>query len=379
MQGEKIMKPHYLFRMIRLIVIIGFGGLLQTSQAQELISKWSFEKFEDFVSHEDVADKTDRLIGFFDPATGIKGTAVQFDGYTSFLEREKFGQNLPRSFTITALVALESYPWFRCPVFDLRSDEKEGVLLAIKRDGTLTAAMGYPLDWVEIAGPKLPLNRWIMVSLEVNQGGLTNLYVNDEKVMQIENSPVLRETFNSRLTIGRNAILEEWWDYQYTVTDHYSFLDGMIDEVCLYGEALDASKIKKIFEDQLPLPEIITRQRVLPTGPAGPAEFGANYTRLNYTRQWDRLWRVGDYPDVIVRFSENNCRLIFWRGTSLVPCWVTENGIWYTNEWMETWGSDVNSCAEPLMDRECRFSHVRIIENTPARVCCTLAIRSGGC
>lgn len=350
-----------------IIVIIGFGELSQKTQAQELISKWSFDQFQESEVTEFVSGKTDRLVGYFDIVTGINGSAVRFDGYTSFLERERFGQNLPSSFTITAWIAIETYPWFRCPVFDLRSSEKEGVLLAIKRDGTLTAGLGQPLNWVEIVGPKLPLNRWVMVTLEVNQGGLTKLYVNGENVQQIENSPVLRETSSNRLTIGRNSMLEEWWDYQYTVTDHYSFLDGMIDEVSVYGEALDAGQIRKLFEDQSTIPEIVTRQRVLPTGPTGPAEFGANYTRLNYTKQWDRLWRVGDYPDVLVRFSDNNCKLVFWRGTSFVPCWVTENGIWYTNEWAETWGSDVTSCAEPLMDRECRFSHVRIIENSPAR------------
>lgn len=52
---------------------------------------------------------------------------------------------------------------------------------------------------------------------------------------------------------------------------------------------------------------------------------------------------------------------------SMVPCWVTENGIWFTNEWLETWGSDVKSCAEPIMDRACRHSQVRIIESHDAR------------
>jgi len=52
-----------------------------------------------------------------------------------------------------------------------------------------------------------------MVSLVVNQNGLSSLYLNDKKIKEIENSPVLRRTFNNKLTIGRNAILEEWWDY----------------------------------------------------------------------------------------------------------------------------------------------------------------------
>jgi len=58
--------------------------------------------------------------------------------------------------------------------------------------------------------------------------------------------------------------------------------------------------------------------------------------------------------------------LIFWRGTSYIPHWVTENNIWYTNEFTES-GTDYG-CAEPMSDKESRHSYVQIIENTPARV-----------
>lgn len=350
-----------------LLLIVGFFVFTFKVDAQELISKWSFNQLEGGLAHEEVSDSTDRIVGFFDPVPGIEGTAVQFDGFTSFLIRDTFGPNLPRNFTITGWLMIEAYPWFRCPVFDLRMGEKQGILLSIKRNGILTAGLGQPMNWTEINGSKLPLKQWIMVSLTVKQGGVSRLYLNGKNVEQLEKSPVLRNTFQNRLTIGRNAILEDWWDYQYTVTDHFSFLDGRIDEVLLFDGALSEKQIRKRYEGRLPLPQPSVQPRVLPSGPDTPAQFGANYTRLNYTKQWDRLWRVGDYPDILVRFSENNCRLIFWRGTSFVPCWVTENGIWYTNEWAETWGSDVVSCAEPLMDRACRHSHVRIIENSPAR------------
>jgi hypothetical protein len=349
------------------VLFVYYCGTSKAQEKESLISAWAFDSVVDDSTVDAASKIQDKVFGYYSIVKGVKGNAIQFDGYTSHLERKRFEKNLPRSFTITAWVALETYPWFRCPVFDLREGEKEGVLLAINRDGMLTAALGDPLNWQEIAGPKLTLKQWNMVSLVVNQGGTTKLYVNGKEVLQLENSPVLRETYYNKLTIGRNAFLEKWWDYQYTVTDHYSFMDGRIDEVSLYSEALDEDKIKKLFEELSPVPEFVSQPRILPTGPEGPAEFGADYTRLNYTEQWDRLWRVGDYPDILVRFADNNCRLIFWRGTSFVPCWVTENGIWYTNEWTETWGSDVSSCAEPLMDRECRFGHVRIIENTPAR------------
>ena len=70
----------------------------------------------------------------------------------------------------------------------------------------------------------------------------------------------------------------------------------------------------------------------------------------------------------MVRFDETPSRLIFWRGTSYIPAWVTENGIWYTNEFYETQVPTMPTSAEPMADKQARFSHPRIIESNDARV-----------
>ena len=363
MESGNHMKP------ILSILVLGIclGHCSLQLMAQEPFAKWSFDQIAHAATLEEVSKQQDRIFGFHDAADGIGSGAIQLDGYTSFLERAKFGKNLPEQFTINAWLALESYPWFRSPVFDLRHAEKDGVILAVNHAGKLAMAIGQPTNWVEIEGPLLPLKQWMMLTLVVEPGQSARLYLNGKLVGESPSCPVLGPTADYKLTIGRNVILEKWVDYQYTATNNFAFLDGRLDEVTVYGTALNVSKIQLLFEGQQPLPKVESPKRILPSGPAGPAEFGANYTRLNYTKQWDRLWRVGEYPDILVRFAANNCRLVFWRGTSFVPCWITENGIWYTHEWLETWGRDVVSCAEPLMDRDCRFSHVRIIENSPAR------------
>lgn len=110
---------------------------------------------------------------------------------------------------------------------------------------------------------------------------------------------------------------------------------------------------------------------VLPSGPEGPGPFGAVYARLEYSPAWDTPWRVGDHPDVVVRFDDGGHRFVFWRGTSYIPCWVTDKGVWYTNEFVERRGRDspnTEGCVEPMSDKQCRFSHVRIIESSDARV-----------
>ncbi|MBN2377842.1 MAG: hypothetical protein JXD22_15705 [Sedimentisphaerales bacterium] len=107
---------------------------------------------------------------------------------------------------------------------------------------------------------------------------------------------------------------------------------------------------------------------VLPSGTTGKGRFGAYYIRLPYDPDWDRKWRVADHADVVVQFDSMPCKFVFWRGTSYIPCWVSENGIWYTNEFCETSGGGTEGCAEPMSDKHARYSHVRIIESNDARV-----------
>lgn len=109
----------------------------------------------------------------------------------------------------------------------------------------------------------------------------------------------------------------------------------------------------------------------MPSGPAGAGKFGAYYATLGYEQAWDEQWRIGEHADVVVQFDTGGYRFVFWRGTSYIPCWVTDTGIWYTNEFVERRGDDsanTRGCCEPMSDKQCRYSHVRIIENTSARV-----------
>lgn len=109
----------------------------------------------------------------------------------------------------------------------------------------------------------------------------------------------------------------------------------------------------------------------LPSGTKDKAQFGAYYIKLVYTPEWDEKWPVSDVTDVVVRFDTQEPRFVFWRGTSYIPCWATYNGAWFTNEFFERRGGAVSgttSMVEPMSDKQCRYSNVRIIENTDARV-----------
>jgi hypothetical protein len=117
--------------------------------------------------------------------------------------------------------------------------------------------------------------------------------------------------------------------------------------------------VKSFANKEKPIP-------LLPTGPPNQNVFGAFYTKLTYYPEWDKDWRVGEFADVVVRFKGAPYQFIFWRGTNYIPNWVTENNIWYNNEFTETW--ETVGSSEPMSDKQCRYSHVRIIENNRARV-----------
>jgi hypothetical protein len=78
---------------------------------------------------------------------------------------------------------------------------------------------------------------------------------------------------------------------------------------------------------------------------------------------------MGPESDVVVRFDQSPIRLVFWQGMNYIPGWVTENGKWYSDEHLETWGPgcpDGEDC-EPMSDKQSRYSHVSILESSDAR------------
>lgn len=114
-------------------------------------------------------------------------------------------------------------------------------------------------------------------------------------------------------------------------------------------------------------------------------KFGAFYTDLTYDgyvykyigdnnfdkKTWDEVWKIDPGQDVVVSFRDGK-KFLFWKGLSYIPVWVMGN-IGLTYEWVEAsggWGERakyVHDCVEPLQDKECRYSRVKIVSSNPAR------------
>ncbi len=338
---------------------------------EQVISWWSFNEESNHFVFDEIQQKKDSLYGNFEYVPGIDGHAIKLDGFRTYIKRNSNNSDrLVNNFTVESWIALASYPWSWSPVVDCSYPKIKGFFFGIDQVGHIGFKIATGSSWYEVTTErKVSLKEWTHVAAVFEADQKITLFINGKEAAVATISGSYVPPRSGSLTIGRNNVSQTWNEFQLTTTNTYFFLDGMLDEIKISDEAKTEEEINReyITIKNLPDPALSNREH-LPTGPAGSGNFGAYYTKLNYYKEWDDLWRVSDVPDLFVRFDQSPVQLIFWRGTSFVPCWVTENGIWYTNEWLETWGSDVASCAEPIMDRQCRYSHVRLIENTEARV-----------
>jgi hypothetical protein len=320
-----------------------------------------------------VQQKQDSLYGNFKYVSGVHGKAIKLDGFRTYIRRNRYSSTIPKGpFTVESWIALASYPWSWSPVIDCSYKEINGFFLGIDREGHAGFKIAAGSSWYEITTMEsIPLRKWTLIAAVFEPGEKISLFINGKEAAAIKIQGNYVPTRNGTLTIGRNNKSQTWNDFVFAVTSKntYFFLDGLLDEIKITGKAKTQDELKKELNALTGLPDpALSNREHFPVGPAGSGTFGAFYSRLNYYEEWDDLWREGDASDLYVRFDQSPVQLVFWRGTGFVPCWISENNIWYTNEWLETWGKDVVGCAEPLMDRQCRFSHVRIIENTDARV-----------
>ena len=360
-------------RFIALILLV----LLQFQSIAQDVSpamSWDFTEITSRTIIEPSSGIADTLEGNFDTTAGIKGQGLRLDGFTTRIVRQ--GKNLqqPRAeLSIEAWVALGEYPLNWCPVITTESDEAKGYRLLIGPYGQVSFETAISEKWVSCtsAAETVPLRKWMHLTGVYSAQKEMQLYVNGERVSSTPIDGALTFPKKTNCVLGMVAepvrpsnTIRTWG----TIPTYFG-LDGIIDEVNVYDTALSAAQIKSNFSKyEVAAPEIKARRLPLPEN--NPNRFGAYYTKLKYYDGWDKLWPVDQDPDIVVCFKDNPVKLVFWRGIRYGPCWVSENELWMADQSLETWGNgknDIEGCFEHMQDRHCRFSHVRIIENTEAR------------
>jgi hypothetical protein len=357
----------------RLSVVLFALLAARMAQAQANEIQWSFDEGSSETLKSALAKSGDDLAGSWRLVPGVKGQALEFDGYTTELSRSaKAVPALGNAFTASAWVALDYYPWNWIPVVDQSEFQQVGFSLAIDAFGHVGLGVSIDGTWKQVVSEEtLPLKRWVRVTGTFrNDSGLTIL-IDGKEAGHLNVTGNFWQAQNTPLIIGRVRQPQNTfpaWISRPVELSYYS-LDGYLDEVTLHAGAITAEQEgQQIAKMQAPKGEVIPTA-VLPSGPPGAGPFGANYATLKFEPAWDRLRRIGPDTDVVVRFEKSPMRLVFWQGTNYIPAWVTDNGKWYTDEFMETWGKGCPGAGdcEPMSDKQSRYSHVSVLSSTEAR------------
>jgi hypothetical protein len=308
---------------------------------------------------------------------GVSGTALQFDGYHSVvvLPVANIKSINEQSLTLEGWFTLGAYPWNWAPI--VQQGDNEGYFLGVDSHGYPGFKVKVDNVWQELSVPNQPpytdanhlaLFKWYHIAGTYDKNdGMMRLYINGKQISEKSAGKGGIQISNADVRIGKAGIKREPTEGTHDTGPTEYGLDGMIDEVKIYNTAISAGDIMLLYNKFNP-GQVITdtpdmQKRSLPLANT-EGKFQAVRTKLNYYETWDNLWRFGNYPDVVVGFDQHPIQYIFWHGVSYIPMMSNELNQRLTNEFNETWdhGDD-----EPMSDKGCFDSHVRVIEDTKAR------------
>ena len=298
--------------------------------------------------------------------SGANGQAAFFDGFDSRIIVPAAEVPAPAThFTVDVWVCPVAFPKSPCPVACRQNNETPGGWsLWLDAQGKVHFSVASAGEWVSVESPAgLPLRQWSRLTALFRAGSGLFLAIDGTQVAKqpLELPWVEQEAWD--LWVGRTPVRTPSF-FENKSIPIYSSLDGALDELNIYA---DRHAYARVLKEKFVRPVApVFEERVLPSGPEKLA-FGAWYIPLKYYEAFDARWR-GEVPDVVVGFGEDHpWKVVFWRGVSYAPCFVTEKGNWMCNEFVERQKVTGWGCPESMSDKHADFSSVRILENTPAR------------
>lgn len=349
--------------------------------AQTVAAQWTFNETQGSVARDSIGTANGKITGVFLHVPAAVKYGLEMDGSTSAVTvPAKDTPRLKPSFTIESWVEINAYPWNWAPIVDQRQEHQAGYFFGIDSFGHVGFELSVCGHWESVTTQqKLPLKQWAHIAATFDPSQGMKIYIDGKQVAEHKTNGDFLPAYDQDLLIGRvryRLLPAQWIHPKYRVW--YSF-DGILDDIELVNGALSPPEVAQAYSSVHPSAANIPPYPKLPSGPPGIVPFGAYYAQLKFTRLWDMPRRVGPDSDVVVTFGDLPIRLVSWQGTNHVPAWVTEDGKWYTDEFVETGGSgcpDGGDC-EPMSDKHNRYAHVRVLESTPARA--VIQVRYGQC
>ena len=331
---------------------------------------WQFEDSGNRYINESVKQTNDTIEGNYRFIKGIKGNGIKFDGFTTVIRHQPSKEErLSGSFSSEAWLALAAYPWNWCPVITQMDSHNSGFSFEIGPRGELGLRINISGNLIScISDDRIPLREWVHIAAVFEEGKGLKIFLNGNPagIYETKGRPVFAPAREIRIGMNYEAVKPSNQIGDTGNKEYWYSLDGILDELRVYNHALDHSSIKETFNNYSPLPSSGLKRRLMPRGPEAEDAFKAYYTHLKYYEEWDNLWPVDSDPDIVVTFKGTPVRMIFWCGTRYSPAWVTNKNQWMCDQSVEAWNG-AEGCFEHMQDRHCRYSHVRIIEDSDAR------------
>ncbi len=328
----------------------------EITYGQNALKTWSFEK-------------PDLVQGLYRLKPGVTGHGLELDGYTTVLSDSGItAASIKDGITIEAWVALRVLPW-NWTAIAAQQKGTQGFFLGLDYMGRPGFHASVNGKWITCnATEAIEQREWVHLMATQDPDKGMALYVNG-KLLAENKAQGSISLPASDIIIGRNVEPSlPVGSLPRCIWTCFFSIDGILDEISIsnHWTSEEQAEIRYKRLGDLPKPDTILPR--LPVGKGREAgRFGANYCELKFFEPWDRPWRTGKYADVVVNFEDNETQLLVWRGTGYFPSLVTENNIWYVNQSDEIIGADPTNY-EPMHDKQCRYSNVRIIENNEARV-----------
>jgi hypothetical protein len=331
----------------------------------------------------------DTFKGNFEYVDGVNATAMKFDGFTAHIIRTAVKvPDLSESFTIEGWIAPRSTS--RAVIVSQEKDYEEGFIFGLF-DGRLTLQMSTGEHWIQCqSSTGVPRLKWSHAAVIFDSTKGIDLYLNGKNVGSLpfegrmeaaraedliigmstkkdlsnvmEMEAQASGFFISGFRLGQTPLSTEY----NPVYTHMAFA-GLMDELKLYNQALSEEDIQDVYKENRPSNTKPLEERIYSTGPdIDNPSFGASYGRIPYYTEYEEVLRIGDYPDVLVRFDTSPVKLMFVHNNTYIPIWVTENDKMMSDQSVEING--INGWYEVMMDKQNRYSHVRVLENNDARV-----------
>lgn len=237
-----------------------------------LVAWWKFDEEKQSRTFEAVSQTDDKIIGYSKYVTGVSGTGLRFDGYTTGVLREASkAPHLGDAFTFEAWVALQAYPWGLCAIAsqcdqqEIRIMEKEGdfpperdpqagYFFGIDANGRVHLQLSVDDQWQKCRSEdKVPLMEWTHVAgIYSASGGMLRVYLNGKMVGSRPVKGKVHFASGTELLVGKNhKARPPEHPIRLNIPALYS-IDGYLDEIKVYSRALNDEEVRKAYQASKP-------------------------------------------------------------------------------------------------------------------------------